>query len=138
MGAASAWSMRRDICSRWRTGRIRIRRLTKNIATKSSWMTGPIPTRRGNLARNSRTELRLTLTKVLVTGGAGFIGSHVADLFVANGFEVVVVDNLSTGKRESVPAKARFCEIGVNSPEFADLVRDGAFDVIAHLAAQMD
>jgi len=78
------------------------------------------------------------LTKVLVTGGAGFIGSHVADLFVANGFEVVVVDNLSTGKRENVPAKARFCEIGVNSPEFADLVRGGAFDVIAHLAAQMD
>jgi len=78
------------------------------------------------------------LTKVLVTGGAGFIGSHVADLFVANGFEVVVVDNLSTGKRENVPAKARFCEIGVNSPEFADLVRDGAFDAIAHLAAQMD
>lgn len=78
------------------------------------------------------------MTKVLVTGGAGFIGSHVADLFVASGFEVVVVDNLSTGKRENVPAKARFCEIGVNSPEFADLVRDGAFDVIAHLAAQMD
>jgi UDP-glucose 4-epimerase len=78
------------------------------------------------------------LTKVLVTGGAGFIGSHVADLFVANGFEVVVVDSLSTGKRENVPAKARFCEIGVNSPEFADLVRDGAFDLIAHLAAQMD
>ena len=78
------------------------------------------------------------MTKVLVTGGAGFIGSHVADLFVANGFEVVVVDNLSTGKRENVPAKARFFEIGVNSTEFADLVRDGAFDVIAHLAAQMD
>ena len=78
------------------------------------------------------------MTKVLVTGGAGFIGSHVADLFVANGFEVVVVDNLSTGKRENVPRNARFHEIGVNSPEFADLVRDGAFDVIAHLAAQMD
>jgi UDP-glucose 4-epimerase len=78
------------------------------------------------------------LTKVLVTGGAGFIGSHVADLFVANGFEVVVVDNLSTGTRENVPAKARFCEISVNSPEFADLVRDGAFDAIAHFAAQMD
>jgi UDP-glucose 4-epimerase len=62
----------------------------------------------------------------------------VADLFVAKGFEVVVVDNLSTGKRENVPVKARLCEISVNSPEFADLVRDGAFDAIAHLAAQMD
>lgn len=102
-------------------------------------MTRSARTRRPQkLTQKSRTERRLPLTKVLVTGGAGFIGSHVADLFVANGFEVVVVDNLSTGKRENVPAKARFCEIGVNSPEFADLVRDGAFDVIAHLAAQMD
>jgi UDP-glucose 4-epimerase len=78
------------------------------------------------------------MTKVLVTGGAGFIGSHVADLFLAEGFEVVVVDDLSTGKRENVPTRARLHEIGVNSTEFADLVREGAFDVVVHLAAQMD
>jgi len=73
-----------------------------------------------------------------VTGGAGFIGSHVADLFLAKGCDVTIVDNLSSGKRDNVPDKARFHEIGVNSPEFADLVRDGAFDVIAHLAGQID
>jgi UDP-glucose 4-epimerase len=78
------------------------------------------------------------LPKVLVTGGAGFIGSHVADLFLAKGFEVTVVDDLSTGKRHNVPGKARFHQIGVNSKEFAHLVRDGAFDVIAHLAGQID
>ena len=78
------------------------------------------------------------MPKVLVTGGAGFIGSHVADLFLAEGFEVTVVDDLSTGKRHNVPGKARFHQIGVNSKEFAQLVRDGAFDVIAHLAGQMD
>ncbi|MGZ3464357.1 MAG: NAD-dependent epimerase/dehydratase family protein [Gemmatimonadaceae bacterium] len=78
------------------------------------------------------------MPKVLVTGGAGFIGSHVADLFLAKGYDVTIVDNLSSGKRDNVPGKARFHEIGVNSPEFADLVRVGAFDVIAHLAGQID
>jgi UDP-glucose 4-epimerase len=78
------------------------------------------------------------LAKVLVTGGAGFIGSHVADLFVSKGFDVTVVDDLSTGKRENVPRKASFHEIGVNSNEFARLVLDGRFDVVAHLAAQID
>jgi UDP-glucose 4-epimerase len=62
----------------------------------------------------------------------------VADLFLAKGFEVVVVDDLSTGRRDNVPSRARLYEIGVNSPEFTEIVRDGAFDVIAHLAAQMD
>ena len=78
------------------------------------------------------------MTKALVTGGAGFIGSHVAELFIANGWNVTVVDDLSSGKRENLPAKAEFHEIGVNSPEFTRLVRSGKFDVVAHLAAQID
>ena len=78
------------------------------------------------------------MPKVLVTGGAGFIGSHVADLFLEKGFDVTVVDDLSSGKRGNLPDKARFQEIGVNSEEFAKLVRDGGFDVIAHLAGQID
>jgi len=78
------------------------------------------------------------MTKALVTGGAGFIGSHVADLFIANGWNVTVVDDLSSGKRENLPAKADFHEIGVNSPEFTGLVSSGKFDVVAHLAAQID
>jgi UDP-glucose 4-epimerase len=76
--------------------------------------------------------------RILITGGAGFIGSHVADLFVANGFDVVIVDDLSTGKAENLPPQAEFREVGVNSSEFVDIVRKGRFDVIAHLASQID
>lgn len=78
------------------------------------------------------------MRKALVTGGAGFIGSHVADTFIANGWEVTIVDDLSSGKRENIPEKSKFHEIGVNSHEFSRLVTSGKFDVVVHLAAQMD
>ncbi len=78
------------------------------------------------------------MPKALVTGGAGFIGSHVADLFIANGWDVTIVDDLSSGKRENLPGEAEFHEIGVNSPEFTRLVSSRKFDVALHLAAQMD
>jgi UDP-glucose 4-epimerase len=78
------------------------------------------------------------MPKVLVTGGAGFIGSHIADLFLAKEWEVTIVDDLSSGKRENIPAAARFHEISVNSPELVRLVTEQNFDVITHLAAQMD
>jgi UDP-glucose 4-epimerase len=78
------------------------------------------------------------MRKALVTGGAGFIGSHVADLFIGNGWDVTIVDDLSSGKRENLPEKAKFHEIGVNSPEFSSVVSSGNFDVVVHLAAQMD
>lgn len=78
------------------------------------------------------------MSRVLVTGGAGFIGSHVADVFIGNGWDVTIVDDLSSGKRENIPEKAGFHEIGVNSREFSSLVSSGQFDVVVHLAAQMD
>ena len=75
--------------------------------------------------------------RALVTGGAGFIGSTVADAFLAEGHEVTVLDNLASGKREQVPAKARFVEADIRSPEAAACIRDGAFDVVCHLAAKL-
>jgi UDP-glucose 4-epimerase len=78
------------------------------------------------------------MPKVLVTGGAGFIGSHVADVFLENGWEVTIVDDLSSGKQENVPSAAEFRRMSVTSPELARLVTQVRFDVVTHLAAQID
>ena len=53
--------------------------------------------------------------KVLVTGGAGFIGSHVSDRLLSLGHSVVIVDNLATGKLENVPTGATFCQVDLRS-----------------------
>ncbi len=74
----------------------------------------------------------------LVTGGAGFIGSHVADRLLAAGYDVTILDNLSSGRRENLPSAARFVEGDITTPDAAALVRDGGFDVLCHLAAQID
>jgi UDP-glucose 4-epimerase len=76
--------------------------------------------------------------KIVVTGGAGFIGSHVVDLYVARGHEVLVVDSLVTGKRENLNRKARFLEQDILDPATADLIRREKPDVVNHHAAQMD
>jgi len=76
--------------------------------------------------------------RALITGGAGFIGSHVADAFLSEGYAVTVLDNLSTGKRTQVPAAARFVEGDIGAPAAAQLVRQGSFSVLCHLAAQID
>ena len=76
--------------------------------------------------------------KVLVTGGAGFIGSHVAEAFLAAGDDVTILDDLSSGRRANVPAGATFVEADVRSPEARDLVASGAFAVLDHHAAQID
>ena len=78
------------------------------------------------------------MPKVLVTGGAGFIGSHVADVFLDKGWDVTVVDDLTSGKKENVPAAAEFHRVSVTSPELARLVTQTRFDVVTHLAAQID
>lgn len=76
--------------------------------------------------------------RALVTGGAGFIGSHVADLFTQEGYEVEIIDDLSSGNRGNLPEKAVFHEVSVTSAETARIIRDGSFDIIVHLAAQID
>ena len=76
--------------------------------------------------------------RALVTGGAGFIGSHVADLYLERGYSVTVLDNFASGNRANVPAKAELVEGDITSPDAARLVREGKFDAISHLAAQID
>ncbi|MHB1095322.1 MAG: NAD-dependent epimerase/dehydratase family protein [Gemmatimonadaceae bacterium] len=76
--------------------------------------------------------------RALVTGGAGFIGSHIADALLDRGFHVVVLDDLSTGRRENVPAGAEFTQGDVRSADAARVVREGGFDVVLHQAAQID
>ncbi|MBX6363483.1 MAG: NAD-dependent epimerase/dehydratase family protein [Gemmatimonadetes bacterium] len=79
------------------------------------------------------------MTRVLVTGGAGFIGSHVADAFRARGDEVWVVDDLSSGRRENVGAGIAFVEMDIGSPDLDRLFADvGGFDIVSHHAAQID
>lgn len=78
------------------------------------------------------------MARFLVTGGAGFIGSHVADNLVAAGHEVAVVDNLSTGRREYVPAQADFFPYDINAPQAAELIRSWRPEALVHHAAQMN
>ena len=76
--------------------------------------------------------------RVLVTGGAGFIGSHVADRYLAEGCEVTVLDDLSSGRRARVPDEAAFVEMGLDDPGLEDLFAGGRFDTVNHHAAQID
>ena len=76
--------------------------------------------------------------RVLVTGGAGFIGSHVAEAYLARGADVWVVDNLSSGKRSNVPDAAEFVEMDITDPAMIDLFKEAQFDLVNHHAAQID
>ncbi len=73
-----------------------------------------------------------------ITGGAGFIGSHVADAVINAGHDVLIVDDLSSGSKENVPPEAEFHVLDIRSPEAAALVRDRGVELMIHHAAQMD
>jgi UDP-glucose 4-epimerase len=75
--------------------------------------------------------------RILVTGGAGFIGSHVADAYVLAGHEVAVVDDLSTGSRENLDPRVRFWQVDIRSSDLPAVLADFRPDVISHHAAQM-
>jgi UDP-glucose 4-epimerase len=76
--------------------------------------------------------------RILVTGGAGFIGSHIVDAYVEAGHSVFVVDDLSTGRREQVNSRADFHLLDILDPKLPKLVAELAPDVVCHHAAQMD
>lgn len=76
--------------------------------------------------------------RALVTGGAGFIGSHVVEALADEGFTVEALDNLSSGRRENLAEGVVLHEMDVASADAGRLVREGGYDVICHLAAQID
>ncbi len=75
---------------------------------------------------------------ILVTGGAGFIGSHVVDAYIEAGYRVVVVDDLSSGTRENLNPKAKFYHLDIRSDQVEGIFQRERFDVVNHHAAQMD
>jgi len=75
--------------------------------------------------------------KILVTGGAGFIGSNVVDGYIAEGHEVIVVDDLSSGKRSNVHPKAKFYQVDIRSRELAEVMEREKPEIINHHAAQI-
>jgi UDP-glucose 4-epimerase len=77
--------------------------------------------------------------RVLVTGGAGFIGSHVVDAYLKRGDKVWIVDDLSSGRMSNVPAAATFVKMSINDDGIERLFEEvGGFDIVNHHAAQMD
>ncbi len=76
--------------------------------------------------------------KILVTGGAGFIGSHVTDAFLKEGHEVVVLDNLSSGLKENIPPQAKFYQTDYVTGDLETIFRKEKPDVLCHHAAQID
>jgi len=75
---------------------------------------------------------------ILVTGGAGFIGSNVSDAFIKEGHNVVIVDNFSSGKQENVNPKAKVYKMDIQDPAVENIFRDEKIEVMCHHAAQMD
>lgn len=76
--------------------------------------------------------------KIALTGGAGFIGSHLADAFVKEGHEVHILDDLSSGSLENIPSQAQFHQIDIRDAAVEDLFAQEKFEVLVHQAAQMD
>jgi len=76
--------------------------------------------------------------KILVTGGAGFIGSHIVDAYVQAGHEVVILDDLSSGRRENVHPEARLVQADIREVAAREMIRQERPDVLNHHAAQMD
>jgi UDP-glucose 4-epimerase len=81
--------------------------------------------------------IKKTKEKILVTGGAGFIGSHVVDLFLKKNYEVIVIDDLSSGNKANLNKNAKFYQVDINSPEIKNIFKEENPDYICHQAAQI-
>ena len=76
--------------------------------------------------------------KAVITGGAGFIGSRLAKVLAGDGWETIVVDDLSSGSEKAVPDKARLIRMSVTDPEFVALLADERPEVVYHFASRVD
>ncbi len=77
-------------------------------------------------------------SKILVTGGAGFIASHLTDALIGQGHEVFIIDNLSTGQKQNINPKANFFELDIQDEQVGDLFKENNFDYVFHAAAQIN
>ncbi|MCX6797994.1 MAG: NAD-dependent epimerase/dehydratase family protein [Candidatus Falkowbacteria bacterium] len=78
------------------------------------------------------------MSKILITGGAGFIGSNLVDVLISAGYQVVIIDNLVTGKKEYLNPQAKFYQADICSSEIAAIFTAERFDYVYHLAAQIE
>lgn len=78
------------------------------------------------------------MTKSLITGGAGFVGSHLADRLIADGDEVIVIDNLSSGNKENLDSRVRLYEMDIRDSKIAKVMAEERPEFVFHLAAQID
>lgn len=78
------------------------------------------------------------MSKILVTGGAGFIGSTLVDKLISEDHEVAVIDDLSAGKKEYLNPRAKFYPVDIASPDVAEIFKAERFDIVYHLAAQIE
>lgn len=76
--------------------------------------------------------------KIIITGGAGFIGSNIVDAYIEAGHEVLIIDNFSTGKKENINPKAQVIEVDIRDKKIFDIILEFKPDVINHVAAQID
>jgi len=74
---------------------------------------------------------------ILVTGGAGFIGSHVVDAYINDNHNVVIVDDMSRGRKEFINPRATFHQISISDPQLANIIQKESIKVISHHAAQI-
>ena len=87
---------------------------------------------------NHEYESKECKVNILITGGAGFIASHISDAYIAQGHQVVIVNDLSGGVRANINPKATFYQLDIRSEKLEDIFRKEHFDVVNHHAAQMD
>ena len=76
--------------------------------------------------------------KVLVTGGVGFVGSHLVNKLIEKGHQIIVIDNLSTGKKENLNSQAKFYKLDICSPKISQIFKKEKPEIVFHYAAQID